>query len=317
MATIRPSGAQDKPVLACACTDDASREMVRKIDRGSAHDAPATEPPDERKNKGGRPRRDADGDSLEKLTIRLTPKLKLGLDLLARAQHRSLSQAVEWALQVGLNNYEVGTLSGAMDSIGTILDKAWPLEEEGARVWKIYNLAPSLLTFEEAKACELIEKSYERQLAVDYVSETLKGSNFDADDFQNARDQESVMFETFYRFAALTWPAIKEIATERANAGKSMSGVFLLKALGLDASAIPEETYRIIDEMVAAYSSDDPKKAIRDLLDERLAALQAIKDDKQKKAEEEREHLMKERDRLVGELSGKEPKPSEQDAPPR
>ncbi|MBK9656910.1 MAG: ribbon-helix-helix protein, CopG family [Rhodanobacteraceae bacterium] len=49
----------------------------------------------------GRPRRNPD-EVLGQLTIRLSSKLKFGLELLARAQHRSLSQAVEWALQAGL-----------------------------------------------------------------------------------------------------------------------------------------------------------------------------------------------------------------------
>lgn len=109
------------------------------------------------KKKVGRPLR-CNGQALGRLTLILDPKLKLGIDLLARHQHRSLSQAVEFALEVALHSIH-GRDSD--ENLGDILDMAWSHDSMPKTIREIYCFDPSLLSFEDAKACELINGSIE------------------------------------------------------------------------------------------------------------------------------------------------------------
>ena len=162
----------------------------------------------------GRPRR-APEEKLEQFSIRLTPKLKYGLELLARAQHRSISQAVEWALQVGLNGYELDVEAG---SLGDVLDHAWgDGQSEVKRLLHIYLMAPGLLTFEERVACELADRSVE-------AMEIL-----DLDDVEARR----LLEDEFHEFCERVWPVIQDVAVRRANAGKTTINVALLPELGV------------------------------------------------------------------------------------
>lgn len=117
------------------------------------------------KSKGGRPRRDAEGGSLEKLTIRLTPKLKFGLETLARLQGRSLSQSIEWALQHALT--KVGSGDGSPTNrespLWGLLSHAWEIYEGWRRTYFLYSLNPMLVSFEERHACALVERSREQK----------------------------------------------------------------------------------------------------------------------------------------------------------
>ena len=74
------------------------------------------------------------------LTVRLEPKLRYGLELLARKQRRNLSGVVEWALLCQINSKDDG-----ID-----LEKLWDVDEVG-RINCLSKYAPELLTFEERK----------------------------------------------------------------------------------------------------------------------------------------------------------------------
>jgi hypothetical protein len=215
------------------------------------------------------PRR-KDGAALEPLTIRMAAKLKYGLELLARAQHRSLSQAVEWALQVGLNNFEVGTLSGSMESIGTILDKAWEIDDDALRVLKIYNIAPGLLTFEESKSCELVDKSREANMLMLHMETATKSGAT----FREASDQQAVMRETLERFVSLMWSRINAAAVDLANSGKSTANMSLLKVVGLDEGTC-RDPFSFMDQVCAHMRSDDPDASFKALLQDRQESIRA------------------------------------------
>lgn len=112
------------------------------------------------KKKPGRPRK-APEEKLEQFSIRLPPKLKLGLELLARAQHRSLSQAVEWALNAGLSNYQLNNDS-YYTSLSSLLDDVWDFTPvKGALTMLLH--APELMTYRDRIAAELVEYSVEMQ----------------------------------------------------------------------------------------------------------------------------------------------------------
>lgn len=95
------------------------------------------------------------------LTIRMPPKLKLGLELLARAQHRSLSQAVEWALNAGLSKFQLAN-DGYYSSLAALLDDLWDFSPP-QRAATLLIHAPELLSYEDRIAAELVEYSVERQ----------------------------------------------------------------------------------------------------------------------------------------------------------
>lgn len=105
-------------------------------------------------------------EQLQQLTVRMSPKVKYGLELLARAQHRSLSQAVEWALQRGLNSYEIP--GRQRQTLGDALDSLWQLNHDAARALLLRQIAPGLLSFDEAAAAELVVKSAESILLANY-----------------------------------------------------------------------------------------------------------------------------------------------------
>ena len=192
-----------------------------------------------------RARTPGDAPKLEQFSIRLPPKLKQGLELLARAQHRSLSQAVEWALLVGLNSFEVERDRNL--SLGELLDKAWQKDSEMRRLLVIYDWAPALLSFEDLVACELVEKSSERNRIYDSIPADEKIGTGDAYQKAMEEDPEAVfestrrrmaeetrLVEEFYDFCELVWPAIKEIAQRRSNAGQTTQNVSIMQQLGFD-----------------------------------------------------------------------------------
>lgn len=108
--------------------------------------------PKKPKRSPGRPKK-PDAERLEQFSIRLPSKLKFGLELLARAQHRSLSQAVEWALQVGLNSFSVDNNGTTMSDVLESLDGDL---SDPRNTFRIYMRAPVLLSFEDAMTCEAV-----------------------------------------------------------------------------------------------------------------------------------------------------------------
>ena len=73
----------------------------------------------------------------DSLTIRIQPKLRYGLVLLARKQRRNLSGVVEWALHCSIHGDD-----------GLDLEKLWACDDK-TRIKNLEKHAPNLLTFEE------------------------------------------------------------------------------------------------------------------------------------------------------------------------
>ena len=193
-------------------------------------------------------------EQLAQLTIRLPPKLKYGLELLARAQHRSISQAVEWALQVGLNSFEVGF---AKEPLGVVVDDAWSQDTEAGRLLEIFRRAPQLLEFEQRAACELVENSTERKRSR-HVTDPSPYSQLvvDAEDPKRqamvARVKEEVAL--YYRFVSLVWPAVMEAASRLANSGRTISGLVLMdEVLGIDANKSLVSHTKVMEALLSAH----------------------------------------------------------------
>lgn len=189
------------------------------------------------KKAAGRPPKNP-GDKLEQFSIRLTPKLKFGLELLARAQNRSLSQAVEWALQVGLNSYRVNNEG---ENVADLLDSAWTHEHPFDRLYSIYNSAPNLLTFDDRAACELVENSMEMNLANEYlgiaaIAEHMRAPNeaaINGDELKKSEVTRKHRLNIAKGFVRAFWEKIRGEAIEHVNSGKLLEGVSIHKLIGV------------------------------------------------------------------------------------
>lgn len=237
-------------------------------------------PPKEVRRRRGRKSAEESAD-YGPLTIRISNKLRYGLELLARAQHRSLSQAVEWALQVGLNAYEVGS---ERESLGSVLDKVWAEQTEAARLLHIYWHAPGLLEFEDFVTCELIDRSRERL----EIMEELPEHELGMDKLARKDPKRSALVpklmarvreleDTYGKFVISLWPLIRVKAIERANLGKPTQNVSLLNLLGLSAKGlstaqIMEATLKHIakmsedsEDLVGPWLAEQAKKSKADV----------------------------------------------------
>jgi len=94
----------------------------------------------------------------EVITVRLTPKLKYGLELLSRKQHRSLSSIVTWSIEQMINAGNEGLYKEPGYIRGTdLLNLLWDID--GAdRLVKIAKHWPGLMTYEEEKLVKTIKK---------------------------------------------------------------------------------------------------------------------------------------------------------------
>jgi hypothetical protein len=92
----------------------------------------------------------------ESLTVRLHPRLKYGLELLARKQHRTLTTVVEWALTKALEDEREGLIKhtqGGEDI--NILHQVWD-PEESDRFVNLAMCCPELLSYEEELVWKVI-----------------------------------------------------------------------------------------------------------------------------------------------------------------
>ena len=111
-----------------------------------------------------KPRDLAKGDVI---TVRLSPKLKYGLELLSRKQHRTISSIVTWAVEQMITNHECGLFKepknprpgkGMYIPIEKyMLDVLWDVDPAD-RLVKLAKHWPELMTFEEELIVKTIKK---------------------------------------------------------------------------------------------------------------------------------------------------------------
>lgn len=94
------------------------------------------------------------GDSV---TFRLEPKLKWGIELLARKHKRTLSSVIEWSIFNALNSQD--GLNNIIDGIDVnILELVWDVEQPD-RIIKLAIYCPNLLSYEEEVIWKLIKEN--------------------------------------------------------------------------------------------------------------------------------------------------------------
>jgi hypothetical protein len=89
----------------------------------------------------------------ESITLRIAPKTKYGLDLLARRQHRTLTSVIEWIVS---RSFEHGELA----DVAAVLERTWsPYESD--RVMRLAKWCPQYLSYEEELLFEFIASTPE------------------------------------------------------------------------------------------------------------------------------------------------------------
>ena len=84
----------------------------------------------------------------ETLTLRLDPKSKFAIELLARDQKRTLAGVIEWAVQKALND-QIITTGYDEGSLKQLVEQVWSVDEL-ERVIRLGAFAEHLLSHEEA-----------------------------------------------------------------------------------------------------------------------------------------------------------------------
>jgi len=104
------------------------------------------------------------------ITVRLSPKLKYGLELLSRKQHRPLSSVVTWAVEQLLNDRDVGLYNPRWD---TTLEDLWDVDSAD-RLVRLANLWPQLLTYEQEIIVKAVKENGWWPKKGVFVSESLR-----------------------------------------------------------------------------------------------------------------------------------------------
>lgn len=92
----------------------------------------------------------------ETLGLRLDPRMKYALELLSRAQHRSISGTVEWCVERALQSETVATELADLDlPFEQLTDRIWDVDPY-RRLVDLCCYAPKLATFEELQQYRIL-----------------------------------------------------------------------------------------------------------------------------------------------------------------
>ena len=133
----------------------------------------------------------------EVVTLRLTPRIRYGLELLARQQRRTLSSVAEWAFYEAFKTESIAPSTGEEKTLKEALDDLWdPVEPD--RLVKLAQKYPSLLTYEEDLIWKVIKEEPSFWLELKSGTGGLLGYAPPQPDMKRIRR---------------LWPAIKEAAS--------------------------------------------------------------------------------------------------------
>lgn len=93
----------------------------------------------------------------ETLTVRMSPRTKYGLELIARSQRRTLASVAEWLFVEGMRSQSLTSLQGNPRLVAHVLEELWdPYEAD--RLVKLALKYPLLLTYEEDLLWKVIKE---------------------------------------------------------------------------------------------------------------------------------------------------------------
>jgi hypothetical protein len=109
------------------------------------------------------------------LSIRIDPRMKYGLELLARHQRRAVTGVVEWTLSEAFKSETIAAPQGVTINFDQIVRLTWS-ENEIERVLALYFNFPTLLSYEESRVVNTLLRTYDLWRDLD----SSKLSNFKA-----------------------------------------------------------------------------------------------------------------------------------------
>lgn len=201
-----------------------------------------------KKMKGRKPKEGPSGFS--PLTIRLPDKTRFALELLAKEQARSLSQAVEWALNVGVRAQRIEHAAGGTRSIsiGELAEVLWEADGPG-RVLHLFEMAPHLLGFDDRCIAELVGTARENR----GEQSLLLGSYVD----KNPDEVSSLKrVRRYVDFVKKHWDELREIAVDLGNSGEELRGLSLFEVLAKHRKSNSGLTRSMRDEVYGKASPD-------------------------------------------------------------
>lgn len=96
----------------------------------------------------------------EVLSLRIDPRLKYGLDLLARQQRRSVTGVVEWVIGETFRKEPINDADGRERAFSEAVEVLWS-ENELERLLKLWFFYPSLLSYEESRMVNVLLRSWD------------------------------------------------------------------------------------------------------------------------------------------------------------
>lgn len=91
----------------------------------------------------------------EALSIRIEPRMRYGLEILARLQRRAVTGVVEWSIAQAFQNETTRDSKGSEVGFERALDRLWsPNEPERILALRFYY--PALMTFEEERLAKVL-----------------------------------------------------------------------------------------------------------------------------------------------------------------
>lgn len=92
------------------------------------------------------------------VSLRIEPKIRFAIDLLAREQKRSITGVIEWSVMQALKTQSIKTPAGDEISLYELMDLAWS-PDEADRIISLGMLSPHTLNHEENCIWTLIKSS--------------------------------------------------------------------------------------------------------------------------------------------------------------
>lgn len=203
----------------------------------------------------------------ETLAIRLDPKVKYGLEILARQQRRSITSVVEWALNEALkqelrvsysykNQLPGSTIRETYDEF--VLDHIWD-SDEVLRLIKLVQYNADLLTYEENQLWNLIQNN--ALYWVGQLNETKKRYTWDTADISSLRVD----------LVRHDYSALKPVANSLQD--KNQADIHYFPGSSVDGDRLTERIYYIhvqdeldLIEEIAPLSTGTTSETMEDLI---------------------------------------------------
>lgn len=152
-----------------------------------------------------RPRKTPDQSATISVSLRIDPKVKYAIDLLAREQKRTITGVVEWAVMQAVRAHKMPGYVGKDDedlSLYDFLEMAWsPIESH--RIVALGSYMESLLTFEESCLYKVVKS----------IPEMYQEVNYDP------KDPTYVETRIKYELLGAYWPMIEQRAKQLMETG--------------------------------------------------------------------------------------------------